>query len=138
MEVDYHGYNEDDAFLCESQGLPYTLEEWEREVDWLRDALSDARQRLHRARTHGVCLPARFDQGRAATEDVETSSIRQVGADSDERLLDELKRTAEFLNRQSCGDAAVAVDRAIRRLGPAAPRADTRARHGSDSKGERS
>jgi len=37
-------------------------------------------------------------------------------AEHDERLTEELRRAADFLHRQGCGDAAVAVDRAVEKL----------------------
>ena len=111
--AEHHGYDEHDAFLCACKGLPYTLQEWEREVDRLRNKLDDARQRLQRARAHGgVCLPARFDQASVRIARTGTSITEQ----EDERLLEELERAEEFLHDVGCGDGAIAVHEAISRL----------------------
>jgi len=136
-QAEHHGYDEDDAFLCACKGLPYTLEEWGREVDRLRAALSDALERLSKARAHGVCLPARFDRHRVEAA-ADTTITGPGGTSEDDRLVDELERAEEFLHNVGCGEGATAVHEAIRRLGPPATPAHTKSQRGSDSKGEQS
>lgn len=117
--AEQHRYDEHNACLCACKGEPYTLQEWEREVDRLRAALSDALKRLSKAHTHGVCLPARFDQGDVETADPRATISALVGTHFDEsyeRLLQELERAEEFLHDTGCGDGAIAVHEAIRRL----------------------
>lgn len=55
-------HDEFDAYLCASEGEPYTCEEWTLEIDRLVDALEDAKRRWKIAQECGVCLPAKFDQ----------------------------------------------------------------------------